>query len=74
MKIPKKVTVVPVYTDDVPCHKIFVDNDEFPYATKVGSLSVEPVTNGNTPINNLKWVTITFLLDGEVEIPETYKS
>jgi hypothetical protein len=73
INIPKKVKVYVKAGTEGRTSRLFIDNDEFPYGTKRGSISVEPYvhTDGNDD-PSLKWVTVTFLVDGTVDIPESY--
>lgn len=50
--------------------KMFVGEDEFPYFTKRESLKVEPlmVEDTDEPVGGLHWVTVAFLVDGDVEL------
>lgn len=47
--------------------KMFVGEDEFPWYTKRDSRKVEPYEPADEH-NGLSWVTVSFLVDGPVEL------
>lgn len=49
--------------------KMFVGEDEFPWFTKRGSRKVEPYEyDDGEQCDRFKWVTVTMLVDGPVEL------